>query len=157
MQCDEAIYVERRRDNSSDGKRLFVNVDDKILLMKALKWITVGLLIFILLCPKLFPDSEVEQKPTVQPVDINYDFSRCPIEITGIISEYGDTYLLNLKFKNLSEYTISAIRGCVFESCKYTKSTSKFRRTLLAGETRFEHATGGFGDRCSTVEPLPYN
>ena len=27
----------------------------------------------------------------------------------------------------------------------------------LAGETRFEHATGGFGDRCSTVEPLPYN
>ena len=27
---------------------------------------------------------------------------------------------------------------------------------LLAGETRFEHATDGFGDRCSTVEPLPY-
>ena len=26
---------------------------------------------------------------------------------------------------------------------------------FLAGETRFEHATGGFGDRCSTVEPLP--
>ena len=25
----------------------------------------------------------------------------------------------------------------------------------LAGETRFEHATDGFGDRCSTVEPLP--
>lgn len=25
----------------------------------------------------------------------------------------------------------------------------------LAGETRFEHATRGFGDRCSTVEPLP--
>ena len=25
----------------------------------------------------------------------------------------------------------------------------------LAGETRFERATGGFGDRCSTVEPLP--
>ena len=27
---------------------------------------------------------------------------------------------------------------------------------LLAGETRFEHATYGFGDRYSTVEPLPY-
>ena len=26
---------------------------------------------------------------------------------------------------------------------------------VLAGETRFEHATDGFGDRCSTVEPLP--
>ena len=26
----------------------------------------------------------------------------------------------------------------------------------MAGETRFEHATGGFGDRCSTVEPLPF-
>ena len=26
---------------------------------------------------------------------------------------------------------------------------------VLAGETRFEHATSGFGDRCSTVEPLP--
>ena len=25
----------------------------------------------------------------------------------------------------------------------------------LAGETRFEHATYGFGDRYSTVEPLP--
>lgn len=27
---------------------------------------------------------------------------------------------------------------------------------FVAGETRFEHATNGFGDRCSTVEPLPY-
>ena len=26
----------------------------------------------------------------------------------------------------------------------------------LAGETRFEHATDGFGDRNSTVELLPY-
>ena len=26
----------------------------------------------------------------------------------------------------------------------------------MAGETRFERATGGFGDRCSTVEPLPF-
>ena len=28
--------------------------------------------------------------------------------------------------------------------------------SILAGETRFEHATYGFGDRYSTVEPLPY-
>ena len=28
-------------------------------------------------------------------------------------------------------------------------------QTVLAGETRFEHATYGFGDRYSTVEPLP--
>ncbi len=26
----------------------------------------------------------------------------------------------------------------------------------MAGETRFEHATAGFGDRDSTVELLPY-
>lgn len=26
----------------------------------------------------------------------------------------------------------------------------------LAGETRLEHATHGFGDRCSTIELLPY-
>lgn len=25
----------------------------------------------------------------------------------------------------------------------------------MAGETRFEHATYGFGDRYSTIEPLP--
>ena len=27
----------------------------------------------------------------------------------------------------------------------------------VAGETRLEHATLGFGDRCSTIEPLPFN
>ncbi len=26
---------------------------------------------------------------------------------------------------------------------------------IMAGETRFEHATYGFGDRYSTIEPLP--
>ena len=36
------------------------------------------------------------------------------------------------------------------------KSTPKIGvLLLLAGETRFEHATYGFGDRYSTVEPLP--
>lgn len=30
-------------------------------------------------------------------------------------------------------------------------------KLFLAGETRFEHATYGFGDRYSTVEPLPYS
>ncbi len=38
-------------------------------------------------------------------------------------------------------------------SLKKARSTRAF---FLAGETRFEHATSGFGDRCSTVEPLPY-
>ncbi len=28
-------------------------------------------------------------------------------------------------------------------------------RSVLAGETRLEHATDGFGDRCSTIELLP--
>ena len=36
-----------------------------------------------------------------------------------------------------------------------TKKYSLQSRLYLAGETRFEHATYGFGDRYSTVEPLP--
>ena len=36
-----------------------------------------------------------------------------------------------------------------------TKKQDKKSCSDVAGETRFEHATGGFGDRCSTVEPLP--
>ncbi len=36
---------------------------------------------------------------------------------------------------------------------KDVRCTSFF---ILAGETRFEHATNGFGDHYSTVEPLPY-
>ena len=35
------------------------------------------------------------------------------------------------------------------------KWTKIGRFWALAGETRFEHATYGFGDRYSTVEPLP--
>ena len=40
------------------------------------------------------------------------------------------------------------------------KKTAKKKRlgktqSVMAGETRFEHATYGFGDRYSTVEPLP--
>ena len=48
---------------------------------------------------------------------------------------------------------------CVFDSRKQDKKRSPIFIGLpfLAGETRFEHATNGFGDRCSTVEPLPYN
>ena len=36
-----------------------------------------------------------------------------------------------------------------------TKQNNLQKQVVLAGETRFEHATDGFGDRCSTVEPLP--
>ena len=43
-------------------------------------------------------------------------------------------------------------------TAKKLKGCLDLRQPLLnlAGETRFERATGGFGDRCSTVEPLPY-
>lgn len=43
------------------------------------------------------------------------------------------------------------------ETAKKLKGCLDLRQPLLklAGETRFERATGGFGDRCSTVEPLP--
>ncbi len=47
-----------------------------------------------------------------------------------------------------------AIASQVTEFCKEKNPTDK--RLDLAGETRFEHATYGFGDRYSTVEPLPY-
>ena len=40
---------------------------------------------------------------------------------------------------------------CVFEQ----KKNALHLQDVLAGETRFEHATYGFGDRYSTVEPLP--
>ena len=32
----------------------------------------------------------------------------------------------------------------------------EYKFIVMAGETRFEHATDGFGDRYSTIEPLPY-
>ena len=35
-------------------------------------------------------------------------------------------------------------------------SVAALNDAIVAGETRFEHATYGFGDRYSTVEPLPY-
>lgn len=37
-----------------------------------------------------------------------------------------------------------------------TKKETQRSLLFVAGETRFEHATYGFGDRYSTVEPLPY-
>ena len=42
-------------------------------------------------------------------------------------------------------------------ACPYAKPpTCLCRSGALAGETRLEHATDGFGDRCSTIELLPY-
>ena len=38
----------------------------------------------------------------------------------------------------------------------YTQSNFTNTSYSMAGETRFEHATYGFGDRYSTVEPLPF-
>ncbi len=46
---------------------------------------------------------------------------------------------------------------CVFVSRKNCKEKEVLLGLpFLAGETRLEHATDGFGDRCSTIEPLPY-
>ena len=46
------------------------------------------------------------------------------------------------------------VRFCIKKALK-SPILSDLER--LAGETRFEHATYGFGDRYSTVEPLPYS
>ena len=40
-------------------------------------------------------------------------------------------------------------------ACKNKTCFAIARNKFLAGETRFEHATDGFGDRDSTVELLP--
>ena len=61
------------------------------------------------------------------------------------------------------ETTASGRRSAVFfQKNKGRRIPSGANRTArfptsfrLAGETRFEHATYGFGDRYSTVEPLP--
>ncbi len=53
--------------------------------------------------------------------------------------------------KERSSYAMS----CVFESRKNCKKKAPKRCFFMAGETRLEHATDGFGDRCSTIEPLP--
>ncbi len=48
---------------------------------------------------------------------------------------------------------------CGFSGKRYStveqKKIQPHTQLDLAGETRFEHATYGFGDRYSTVEPLP--
>lgn len=49
----------------------------------------------------------------------------------------------------------SSIYVGAFEGLAENKKYSLQSRLYLAGETRFEHATYGFGDRYSTVEPLP--
>ena len=43
------------------------------------------------------------------------------------------------------------------QSSIFAYKIKKANRSLniMAGETRFEHATYGFGDRYSTIEPLP--
>ena len=55
-------------------------------------------------------------------------------------------YLFVTFFVNCTCYIVVAV---------YVKRTATYVTVLLAGETRFEHATSGFGDRCSTIEPLP--
>ena len=55
---------------------------------------------------------------------------------------------LSLPFRNNARYT-------VYKYVLQHILSGVQTRFLLAGETRFEHATYGFGDRYSTVEPLP--
>ena len=45
--------------------------------------------------------------------------------------------------------------GCRDNGKQKVLKSYNLRTYLLAGETGIEPATDGFGDRCSTVEPLP--
>lgn len=49
---------------------------------------------------------------------------------------------------------VTCNRGCLVRILALKNAQSK-RLSVLAGETRFEHATDGFGDRDSTVELHP--
>ena len=69
----------------------------------------------------------------------------------GIVSECACTQFANVTRKVDAKQTRVAWRIALVAN---KKALSKDK--ALAGETRFEHATSGFGDRCSTVEPLPY-
>ena len=57
-----------------------------------------------------------------------------------------------------SELSLRIFSGALFpfDSRLSLSKKTRFRRSFLAGETRLEHATDGFGDRCSTIELLPY-
>ena len=54
-----------------------------------------------------------------------------------------------------NEMEQSATEGVGCEMVKKNNAPFLTRNVIMAGETRFEHATYGFGDRYSTVEPLP--
>jgi hypothetical protein len=51
---------------------------------------------------------------------------------------------------------VDALRKNIIQYIKNTLKPLYRESSVLAGETRFEHATNGFGDHYSTVEPLPY-
>ena len=59
----------------------------------------------------------------------------------------------NLRRKECSSVAY-ALRVLIAKSLQKKEEVPKY--FFVAGETRFEHATNGFGDRCSTVEPLPF-
>ena len=64
---------------------------------------------------------------------------------------YFDASDLRAKFTQAAKSRYKSVRS----AARLSKSDLRFAQVAVAGETRFEHATDGFGDRCSTVEPLP--
>lgn len=50
---------------------------------------------------------------------------------------------------------VDLTNNTIYSSKKPEKTQYIVFFQAMAGETRFEHATYGFGDRYSTVEPLP--
>ena len=61
--------------------------------------------------------------------------------------------LLQIVVRIWSPYCVGAIITAENQKASQTFICKAF---FVAGETRFELATNGFGDHYSTVEPLPY-
>ena len=57
------------------------------------------------------------------------------------------------KFSGKLSGNFDILINILYEKSLPTTTYSDWK--AMAGETRFEHATYGFGDRYSTVEPLP--
>ena len=72
-----------------------------------------------------------------------------------IILEFKIQKLVFISHINLATIRPFIEKIRVINTSKEKKSNPIWFDFCLAGETRFEHATYGFGDRYSTVEPLP--
>ena len=73
----------------------------------------------------------------------------------GIVKAHIYVMCLNVR-RNRGRKAIFAVADMLRGESLLCKTKNLQRIAgFLAGGTRFEHATGGFGDRCSTVEPPP--